>query len=111
MQVEDRRISTRWDADGHQIRRALGAIVRVQFLPQSAGFDAHDRIVTRIEADTAVEDFDAERVFLQRIVMAGQGVPNDALQEAAQTRTALERVARQQLLERHLDEVRRQALM
>jgi hypothetical protein len=61
--------------------------------------------VRRIEADTAVEDFNTECVFLQRIVVAGQRVPNDVLQEAAETRTALERVARQQLLERLLDEV------
>jgi hypothetical protein len=51
---EDRPVRPWWDADGHQIRRTLGAIVGLQLLPQSASFDAHDRIVTRIEPDTAV---------------------------------------------------------
>ena len=105
VQVEDRPVPSWRDADGHRIRRTLGAIVRLQLLPQSARFDAHDRIVTRIEADPAVEDLDTERELLQRIVMADQGVANDVIQEAAQTRAALERVARQQLLERHFDDV------
>ena len=45
------RVRPCWNADGHQTGSAFGAVVGAQLLPQSAGFDSDDRIVTRIESD------------------------------------------------------------
>ena len=93
MKMEHRPIRARRNADRHQISRPCRdsrSAASAQSAPRRARLHRH----AWIEPCTTFEDLHTKRVFLERIVLASQRVPNDVLQEPAQARTGLQGVAR-----------------
>jgi hypothetical protein len=70
----------------NRVGTAFGAIVLLQFRAQLAGLDAHDGVGAGIEGLPAVEDLDADCVFLQLVRAALERVLDQMAQKPAQAR-------------------------
>ena len=83
--LELRGVSAARQHDAHLVGRAVAVVVLLEPAPQAPGLDAHDRIEARVVLVIAVEDLDADRVFLQLIGFARQRSFDHVAQEAAQS--------------------------
>jgi hypothetical protein len=102
-EAERRDIAALRQDDLHRVLAALTVVILQQLRAEPSGLHANDGIDSRIERGPAVEDFNAERVFLQLVVVFLQGALDDVLQEPAQDGRICERSAAEKAGQRGAD--------
>src|SRR6185503_3762379 len=95
----DRRIAALRQAEDDGVAATFAGVILGELRPQTRGFDADDRIETRVIARVAVEHLDADNVFLETLAFAGERLLDDELQEPAHAPRVREHGAREQPVE------------
>ena len=98
-QRQARRVAAGDELDEHRVGAAVAFVIGLQLGAQTARFHADDRVHARIVGRFAVEDFDADQVFLQFVGLAGQRAFHCQAQKSDHALGAGEKLVRQNLFQ------------
>jgi hypothetical protein len=96
-------VSPARQVDPDRVGHTFAGVILDEPAAQASSLDAHQRVGLRIEICRAAEHLDADRVALQPLSGAGQGLLDDEAQKIRRSSGLLKTTARENSLERRLN--------